>query len=267
MSVILALDIGNSNIAIGYFINGKLAHRWRIATVRERTADELGILIKGLFLDRGLYETKLCGVVVSSVVPSLMYAVEEMCEQYLDCRPLIVGPGMRTGLVIKHENPRDMGSDRIAGAVAAIHLYGAPVIVVDFGTATTFTVIDSKEQYIGGVIAPGIKISSDALFQRASKLPRIDLVRPSNVIGKNTTSSMQSGIVFGFAGQVDGIVDRIRKEAGLPFRVVATGGLASVVSGESRTIEEVNPELTLRGLYLLWERNTTGKHPYDANKK
>lgn len=255
MDTILVLDVGNTNITVGIYEGNRLNHHWRTTTVRDRTADEMGIFIKGLFRDKGFHEKNLDGIVVSSVVPPIMTAIEEMCQSYFHHSPLIVGPGIKTGLSIKYENPRDVGADRIANAVAAIQTFGPPLIVVDFGTATTFCVIDEKSQYLGGVIAPGIKIATEALFQNAAKLPRIELVRPKSVVGRNTITSMQSGVIFGFVGQVDGIVERIRQEISLPFQVVATGGLASLVSADSKTIQHTSPYLTLDGLRILWERN------------
>jgi type III pantothenate kinase len=252
---ILVLDVGNSNIAIGVYQGTKLCHHWRVATDRKRTGDELGMLLGSLFADEGFDKGILEGVVLSSVVPPAISAVEYMCARYLKRTPLIVGPGIRTGLVIKYENPRDVGADRIANAVAAIEQYGAPVIIVDLGTATTFTVIDEKANYLGGVIAPGIQISTDALFQRADKLPRIELTKPGRVVGKNTVSSMQSGVYYGFAGLVDGIINKISDEWNLPFRVIATGGMAGYVAAESSLIQDISPHLTLEGLRILWERN------------
>ncbi len=255
MDRILVLDVGNTNIVIGLYTGKELRHRWRIATVRERTSDELGILLKSLFHDQGADPSALDGIVVSSVVPPLMTALENMCIRYFGHSPLIVGPGMRTGLPIKYENPRDVGADRIVNAVAAVQIYGPPLIIVDFGTATTFCVVDEQGQYLGGVIAPGVKTSADALFEHAAKLPRIELVRPRTVVGRNTVTSMQSGVIFGFAGLVDGIVERIRGEIPLPFKVVSTGGLAELVSAQSRMIQYTNLDLTLEGLRVLWERN------------
>ncbi|WP_346428494.1 type III pantothenate kinase [Alicyclobacillus mengziensis] len=262
MFTVLAMDIGNSNTTMGLFGDRNLLGHWRISTNLEQTADELGFLVTGLIKNAKMDNVRVDGISISSVVPSVMYAVEEMAQTYLGQSPLVVGPGIRTGLVIKYDNPKEAGSDRIANAVAAIESYGAPVIIVDFGTATTFTVVDEHRQYLGGVIAPGVKISAEALFRRASKLPHIDLVRPASVIGRNTVSSMQSGLVYGFAGQVDGIVRRIIAEVGSPYRVVATGGLARVVSPHSETIVDVDPFLTLKGLQLIWERNR-GRHEYN----
>lgn len=249
------MDVGNTNIALGVFEGAQLKHHWRIATVKRRTSDEWGILIKSLCRDQGFDDSTLDGIVISSVVPPLMTSLEEMCQRYFRCKPLIVGPGIKTGISIQSESPRDVGADRIVNAVAAVHQYGPPVIVVDFGTATTFCVIDGMGQYVGGVIAPGIMISAEALVQHASKLPRIELVRPKHIIGRNTISSMQSGVIYGFVGQVDGIVERIRAEMPLPFRVIATGGLADLVSPLSKTIECTNPNLTLEGLRVIWDRN------------
>ncbi len=255
MDTILVIDVGNTNIVLGIYEGKALRHHWRIATVRERTADEYGILLKQLFQDRGFASHHLQGVVMSSVVPPLMTTLEQTCHTYFGFSPLIVDASIDTGLVVEYDNPQEVGADRIVNAVAGVALYGPPLIIVDFGTATTFCVIDQKGHYKGGVIAPGIQISTDALFQRASKLPRIDLVRPESIVGRNTVASMQSGVIFGFVGQVDGIVERIREEVNLPFQVIATGGLSRLMYGESRTIEHIEPNLTLEGLRILWDRN------------
>lgn len=253
--MILVVDVGNTNIVLGIYEGKKLLHNWRISTNRGATADEYGILIDNLCKHQGMRLEGMEGVIISSVVPPLMFALESMCRKYIKKEPLIIGPGIKTGLNIRYENPREVGADRIVNAVAGIELYGPPLIIVDFGTATTFCYIDEQAQYIGGAIAPGIGISTEALYQRAAKLPRIELIRPKSPVGRNTITSMQAGIIYGFAGQVDGIVQRIIEEFGTKPKVVATGGLAELISKESRTIDLVNPLLTLQGLQLIYERN------------
>jgi type III pantothenate kinase len=253
--MILVLDVGNTNITLGLYKGKELLTHWRIATVRERTEDELGILIKNLIRDRGLDPKDVEGIAISSVVPPLMFALERMSVKYFGHKPIVVGPGVKTGLNIKYENPREVGADRIVNAVAALEKYGPPLIIVDFGTATTFCVINEQGDYLGGVVAPGIAISTEALFQRAAKLPRIEITRPPSVVGRNTITSMQSGVLYGFAGQVDGIVARIKKELNLPFQVIATGGLAGLICSESYEIDIKDDNLTLDGLRIIWDRN------------
>jgi type III pantothenate kinase len=253
--MILVMDVGNTNIKLGVYRNRELVHHWRISTVRERTVDEHAVLIQNLFSMKKLSFSDVDGIAICSVVPPIMNILERMCMKYFAKKPLVVGPGVKTGLSIKYDNPREVGADRIVNAVAAIEIYGPPLIIVDFGTATTFCVIDESARYLGGIIAPGIKISTEALFQRASKLPRIELVKPPSVIGRNTVASMQSGVIYGFIGQVDGLVNRIRNELPLPYQVIATGGLSELVASDSSTIDKADPLLTLEGIRMIYERN------------
>lgn len=253
--MIFVVDVGNTNIVLGIYEQKNLLHHWRISTNRAATSDEYGMKMFNLFTHAGISLDQIEGIIISSVVPPLMFVLESMCKKYFKKEPLVVGPGIKTGLNIRYENPREVGADRIVNAVAGIELYGAPLIIVDFGTATTFCYIDERGQYMGGAIAPGIGISTDALYQRAAKLPRIELVKPKSTVGRNTISSMQAGIIYGFAGQVDGIVERISEEFGTKPKVIATGGLAELIYGESKTIHIVNPLLTLQGLQMIYERN------------
>ncbi|ARU60578.1 pantothenate kinase [Tumebacillus avium] len=253
--MILVLDVGNTNITLGVYKGQDLLYHWRIATIRERTEDELGILVKMMLADNGITVDEISGIAISSVVPPLMFALEKMSNKFFGHKPIVIGPGVKTGLNIKYENPREVGADRIVNAVAAIEKYGYPLIIVDFGTATTFCVINDVGDYMGGVVAPGINISTEALFRHAAKLPRIEITRPPSVVGRNTITSMQSGVLYGFTGQVDGIVSRIKKEFNLPFKVIATGGLANLISAESFEIEIQDDNLTLDGLRIIWDRN------------
>jgi type III pantothenate kinase len=252
--MLLVIDVGNTQTVLGLYEDDRLARRFRIQTDVRRTADETGVLLHSLF-DRSGVTAKVRGAIVSCVVPDTLRTLTMTCRTYFDVDPLVVGPGMRTGMPILADNPREVGADRIVNAVAAYDRVGGPCIVVDFGTATTFDCISAKGQYLGGVIAPGYQISAEALFSRTSKLPRVEVERPRRVIGKNTVHSMQSGLFYGYVSLVDGVVRRIRTELDEEARVLATGGLATVLSEASETIEEVCEDLTLDGLQLLFARS------------
>jgi len=254
--MLFCIDIGNTNIVLGVTNKGKIQDHWRIRTEKEVTADEFGILISNLFRFSKISNDDITHIIISCVVPPLLNTLDEFSRRYFNIRPMIVGPGLKTGMPIHYDNPREVGADRIVNAVAAYKKYQTGLIVVDFGTATTFDCISKEGAYIGGAIAPGITISCEALFQKASKLPGIEIfARPKNVIAKDTISSMNVGIIFGYAGLVDGIVNRIKKEIGYDLTVIATGGLAPLICEESDTIEHIEEFLTLEGLMIIFKRN------------
>jgi type III pantothenate kinase len=258
--MLLAIDVGNTNVTIGVFRGEALEHHWRLASLRERTADELGILITRLLEQAHIDRASLVGIVVASVVPPLTRPIEEMCERYFGRRPLLVDAS-NAGIPIRYTPPGDVGADRIVNAVAAWEAYGeaskAPLIVVDFGTGTTFDVISGEREYLGGIICPGIGISADALFQRAARLPRVDVRKPAGVVGQSTVHAIQSGLFFGYVEMVDGLVRRIKASIpdGERAVVIATGGLAGDLADETTCLQHVNPDLTLHGLRLIWDRN------------
>jgi type III pantothenate kinase len=260
--MLLAIDVGNTNIVLGVFEDSRLKASWRLATLRERTADELGILTSDLLAHQRIDSSAVTGIVMSSVVPPLTGTLEEMCARYFGRKVLTVDGAVKTGMPIRYENPSEVGADRIVNGIAAFERYGRPtarpVIVLDFGTATTFDAISADGEYLGGVIAPGVQISADALFQRAARLPRIDVRKPPQVIGRTTVSSMQSGLFFGYVAMVEGLIRRIRHELGEGAASVATGGLAETIAPETTLIEAVDRELTLNGLRIVWERNQWG---------
>lgn len=254
--MLLAIDIGNTNIAIGIFDGERLHATWRIATDVDKTADEYAIILLNLLPRQGVDISNIKQAIFCSVVPPLSSTFEEICQRYFGIAPLVVGTGIKTGVRILYDNPKEVGADRVVDAVAAHQLYGGPVIVVDFGTATVFDAISKEGDYLGGAIAPGIGIATEALFRQTAKLPRIELVRPKQAIGKNTVGSMQSGIIFGYVGLIEGLITRFQHEMDGQAQVVATGGLAEAIAKETKAIEVVNPNLTLIGLQLIHKLNT-----------
>ena len=254
--MLLVFDVGNTNMVLGVYEGTELKKHWRINTDKEKTSDEYGILISNLFQYDKVDMNSITDVIISSVVPNVMHSLENFCIKYCNKKPLIVGPGIKTGLNIKYDNPKQVGADRIVNAVAAIEKYKSPMIIIDCGTATTFCAISEKGDYLGGTIAPGIKISSEALFQRASKLPRVELAKPGTAICKNTVSAMQSGIIYGYVGLVDKIISMMKSElGGDDIKVIATGGLSVLIASETDSIDYVDKFLTLEGLRLIYDKN------------
>jgi type III pantothenate kinase len=273
--MLLVVDVGNTNTVLGVFAAAERGHErasdngtrhyerllanWRVATKQASTVDEYGVLFRNLFSMAGLEASGIHGIVISSVVPPLDPVLRQVCERYFNSKPLFVEPGIKTGMPVHYDNPAEVGADRIVNGVAAFEKYGGPCVVVDFGTATTFDCVSSKGEYLGGVICPGIGISADALFQRTARLPRVEIRKPSRVIGTNTVGSLQSGLYYGYLGLVDGILELLLKELGEQTKVIATGGLGGMIGPGSKYIKTVDDLLTLEGLRILWERNEAAR--------
>lgn len=275
--MLLVLDVGNTNTVLGVFdlTNGehgreKLIAHWRVGTIRTQTVDEYGVLFRNLFSMAGIDVEGIQGIVISSVVPPIDSTLRDVCERYFETRPLFIEPGVKTGMPVNYDNPTEVGADRIVNSVAAFEKHGGPCIIVDFGTATTFDCVSAKGEYMGGVIAPGIGISAEALFQRTARLPRVDIRKTPRILGTNTVSSMQAGLYWGYLGLIDGIIERLLPEIGDNAKVLATGGLAKLFGTGSRFISEVDDLLTLDGLRIIWQRNqglSRKKEPEAAAKK
>lgn len=254
--MILTLDCGNTNVKAALFEGMEMRQYWRFSTDRNRSSDEFGIQLMNLLEFNHIDRSEIEGIMMSSVVPQINFTIEHMCRSYFGMDPIKIGPGIKTGINIKYENPRELGSDRIANAVAAYELYGGPCITIDFGTATSFGVISEHGEFLGGAVCPGLKLSAEALTERAAKLPRFELAKPESVIGRNTVTNMQAGIVYGYIGQVNYLINRMKKELGEPnAKVIATGGLSVLVAEESNVIDVMDGLLTLKGLCLIYEKN------------
>ena len=281
--MLFVLDVGNTNTVLGVFARVAKVHpegdadtapryrrlvaNWRVATRQGSTVDEYGVLFRNLFSMASLEASGIHGIVISSVVPPLDPVLRQVCERYFNSKPLFIEPGVKTGMPVQYENPAEVGADRIVNGVAAFDKYGGPCIVVDFGTATTFDCVSAKGEYLGGVISPGIGISADALFQRTARLPRVEIRKTARVVGTNTVGSLQSGLYYGYLGLVDGILERLLEEMGKQTKVIATGGLGSMIGTGSKYIEKVDDLLTLEGLRIIWERNAVAKTPAQAASK
>lgn len=256
--MLLVIDVGNTNIVAGVFDDKEVKVHWRFSTDRSKTADEYGILLRSMFQYSDVEMDNIDSIIISSVVPPVLIPLCHMCERYFGCKPMVVGPGIKNGIFIRYDNPKEVGADRIVNAVAALHKYShlnRPMIILDFGTANTFCALLPNGEYLGGAIAPGIGISTEALFQRAAKLPRIELIKPKNVICRNTVASMQAGVIYGAVGQMEGIINHMKKELGGDAYVIATGGFANTMAAESDSIDVVDHFLTLDGLRILYEKN------------
>ena len=253
---LLAVDVGNTNTVVGLFRKEKLVNSWRLTTVRDRTSDEHGVLFKNLLALSGFGDLKCAGMAVSCVVPPLLPSIREMSLKYFDCEPFMIQPGIKTGMPILYEHPQEVGADRIVHSVAGFHQLGGPCIVIDLGTATVFDAISAKGEYLGGVIAPGIQISAEALFQRAAKLPRVEIREPQEVIGRNTVSAIQSGIFYGYLGLIENIITEMEKELGVETKTIATGGFSALMARRTPKIQHTDPDLILKGLRILYDMNT-----------
>lgn len=273
--MLLVLDVGNTNTVLGVFAPAsrdsndhyeRLVADWRVGTIQEQTVDEYGVLFRNLFAMDDIDFREIRGIVISSVVPPLDSTLRQVCEKYFKIKPLFIEPGVRTGMPVQYDNPAEVGADRIVNSVAAFEKYGGPCVVVDFGTATTFDAVSKKGEYLGGVICPGMGISAEALFERTARLPRVDIRKPARIIGTNTVGSLQSGLYYGYLGLVDGILQQLLPELGAEAKVVATGGLASLIGSGSKYISALDEHLTLDGLRIIWERNSTPAKKASAAK-
>ncbi len=271
--MLLAFDVGNTNIVLGVYKGRELLQNWRLETDKNKSADEYGMMINQLFIYEGLSIKDVTEVIISTVVPSIIYTLQHLSQKYFNTKAIVVGPGVKTGLIVKYDNPKQLGADRIVNAVAALEKYQAPLIVIDFGTATTFCAITDQSEYLGGVIAPGIKISADALFEKTAKLPRVDLEAPGHLLCKNTSEGIQAGVVYGNMGMVEHIITRMKSEicaytkSDKPITVVATGGLATLIASGISCIDHVDKLLTLTGLQLIYEKNCPGSKGKRNKKK